>query len=58
MRLLIDVLSCLFIQIRLDPIGHCVRLCIAEKDINVEVIFVDPDNIPEDIIGLNRTIQF
>jgi len=37
----------------LDPVGHCVRLCIAEKDINVEVHYVDPDNVPEDIIGLN-----
>lgn len=37
----------------MDPVGHCVRLCIAEKDINVEMNFVDPDNIPEDIIGLN-----
>ncbi len=36
-----------------DPVGHCVRLCIAEKDINVEVYYVDPDNVPEDIIGLN-----
>ncbi len=37
----------------LDPVGHCVRFCIAEKDINVEVNFVDHDNIPEEIIGLN-----
>lgn len=37
----------------LDIVGHCVRLCIAEKDINVEINYVDPDNIPEDIIGLN-----
>ena len=37
----------------LDAIGHCVRFCVAEKDINVEVHFVDPDNIPEEIIGLN-----
>jgi len=36
-----------------DPVGHCVRHCIAEKDINVEIHYVDPDNIPEDIIGLN-----
>ena len=37
----------------LDTRGHCVRICIAEKDINVEIHYVDPDNVPEDIIGLN-----
>ncbi len=37
----------------LDPVGHGVRFCIAEKDINIEINYVDPDNIPEDIISLN-----
>lgn len=37
----------------LDPEGHSVRLCIAEKDINIEINYVDPDNIPEDIVELN-----
>lgn len=37
----------------LDPVGHSVRLCIAEKDINIEINLIDPDKLPEDIIELN-----
>ncbi len=37
----------------LDPIGHSVRLCIAEKDINIEINLVEPDKVPEDIVELN-----
>lgn len=36
-----------------DPIGHCVRLVLAEKDINVEVNFVDHETKPEDLNDLN-----
>ncbi|MDA0823318.1 MAG: glutathione S-transferase N-terminal domain-containing protein [Proteobacteria bacterium] len=36
-----------------DPIGHGVRIVLAEKDINVEVNFVDGDNRPEDLNDLN-----
>jgi stringent starvation protein A len=36
-----------------DPIGHGVRIVLAEKDINVEVNFVDADNRPEDLNDLN-----
>lgn len=33
--------------------NHIVRLVVAEKDIEIEVVFVDPDNKPEDLIHLN-----
>lgn len=33
--------------------NHVVRLVVAEKDIEMEVSFVDPDNKPEDLIHLN-----
>lgn len=33
--------------------NHIVRLVIAEKDIEIEVVYVDPDNKPEDLIHLN-----
>ena len=33
--------------------NHIVRLVVAEKDIEIEVVFVDPDHKPEDLIHLN-----
>lgn len=36
-----------------DPIGHGVRMVLAEKDINVDIHFVDPENRPEDLNDLN-----
>jgi len=35
------------------PIGHCVRIVLAEKDINVEINFVKDDEIPEVLSDLN-----
>lgn len=37
----------------LDPVGHGVRIVLAEKDINVEINFVDHDTKPEDLNDLN-----
>lgn len=36
-----------------DPKGHCVRIVLAEKDINAEINYVDADNPPEDLSDLN-----
>ena len=36
-----------------DILSHRVRMVLAEKGINHEVINVDPDNLPEDLIDLN-----
>ena len=36
-----------------DPVGHSVRLVLMEKDINVEINFVDEENKPEDLNALN-----
>ena len=36
-----------------DPVGHCVRIVLREKDINVDVVFVDEDTKPEDLNDLN-----
>ena len=36
-----------------DPIGHGVRIVLAEKDINVEINYVDDENRPEDLNDLN-----
>ncbi len=36
-----------------DPIGHTVRIVLAEKDINVEINFVDQETKPEDLNDLN-----
>lgn len=36
-----------------DPYSHRVRLVLAEKGINVDVIEVHPDEIPEDLLHLN-----
>ncbi len=35
------------------PHSHRVRMVLAEKGMNVEVVNVDPDNLPEDLIDLN-----
>ena len=36
-----------------DPVGHGVRIVLAEKDINVDVVFVDAEARPEDLNDLN-----
>jgi RNA polymerase-associated protein len=37
-----------------SPIGHCVRIVLAEKDINVEINYVhEGDELPEEVIELN-----
>lgn len=36
-----------------DPVGHSVRVVVAAKDINVEINYVDADDLPEDLIALN-----
>ena len=36
-----------------DPVGHCVRIVLSEKDINVEINYVDDENKPEDLNDLN-----
>ena len=36
-----------------DPVGHIVRLVLAEKDINVEVNFITHETKPEDLNDLN-----
>ena len=35
------------------PISHCVRIVLAEKDINVEVNFVEGNDRPEELVELN-----
>jgi len=35
------------------PQSHRVRIVLAEKGITVEIISIDPDNLPEDLIDLN-----
>ena len=35
------------------PHSHRVRMVLAEKGINVEIVTIDPDNLPEDLIDLN-----
>lgn len=35
------------------PLSHRTRMALAEKNISVEVLFVDKDNLPEDLIDLN-----
>jgi stringent starvation protein A len=35
------------------PHSHRVRIVLAEKGINVEIVNIDPDNLPEDLIDLN-----
>ena len=36
-----------------DPIGHGVRIVLAEKDINVDINYVDDNTRPEDLNDLN-----
>lgn len=36
-----------------SPQSHRVRMVLAEKGITVEIVNVDPDNLPEDLIDLN-----
>ena len=38
---------------RVEPIGHGVRMVLAEKDVNVDVIFITDDDKPEDLHDLN-----
>jgi len=33
----------------ISPIGHAVRIVLAEKDVNVETNFIDDDNRPEEL---------
>jgi len=35
------------------PQSHRVRMVLAEKGMNVEIVNIDPDNLPEDLIDLN-----
>lgn len=37
----------------ISPIGHAVRIVLAEKDINVEVNYVAGNNLPEEISEIN-----
>lgn len=37
----------------LTPMGHCVRIVLAEKDINVEVHYVEENEHPEELAELN-----
>ena len=37
----------------ISPIGHAVRIVLAEKDVNVEINFIDDDNRPEELNDLN-----
>lgn len=36
-----------------DPIGHCVRIVLAEKEVNVDINYVKADDRPEDLLALN-----
>jgi RNA polymerase-associated protein len=36
-----------------SPQSHRVRMVLAEKGITVEIVNIDPDNLPEDLIDLN-----
>ena len=36
-----------------DPIGHCARIVLAEKDVSVDINYVGLDNRPEDLNELN-----
>ena len=35
------------------PLSHCVRIVLAEKDINVEIHFAEGEDLPEELIELN-----
>ena len=36
-----------------SPIGHAVRIVLAEKDVNVEINYIDDDNVPEELNDIN-----
>lgn len=36
-----------------DPIGHAVRIVLAEKDVSVEINYIDDDHRPEELNDLN-----
>lgn len=36
-----------------NPIGHCVRIVLAEKDINVNITYIEGDERPEELAELN-----
>ena len=36
-----------------SPVSHCIRLTLAEKDIDTEVRYVDEDSVPEELAELN-----
>ena len=36
-----------------SPVGHAVRIVLAEKDINVDVNYITGDNLPEEIVEIN-----
>ena len=36
-----------------SPIGHAVRIVLAEKDVNVEINYIDDDNRPDELNELN-----
>jgi len=36
-----------------SPIGHAVRIVLAEKDVNVEINYINDDNRPEELNDLN-----
>ena len=37
----------------ISPIGHAVRIVLAEKDINVDVNYVTENNLPEEVVEMN-----
>jgi stringent starvation protein A len=37
----------------ISPIGHAVRIVLAEKDVNVEINYIDDDSRPEELNELN-----
>lgn len=38
---------------KVTPMSHCVRIVLAEKDINVEINYVEDENRPEELVELN-----
>lgn len=37
----------------ISPIGHAVRIVLAEKDVNVEINYIDDDNKPDELNDIN-----
>ena len=37
----------------IDPVGHSVRIVLAEKDINVEINYVEEGVLPDEVVELN-----